>query len=55
MKTLNRMQDVQTGLQRGRSERKPEAYLLRYVEDLSDARTQLQAFFNILLKVARHV
>jgi hypothetical protein len=56
--------------QQGRSERSPEAYLFtrpprtcqrrlftrgRYVEGLSDARTKLQACFNILLKVSRHV
>ncbi len=35
--------------QQGRSEREPEAYLFPYVEDSSDARTQLEAFFNILL------
>jgi len=35
--------------QRGRSEERAEAYLSRYVEDLSDARTKLEAFFNILL------
>ena len=36
-------------VQRGRSERRPEAYLLGYGEDLSDARTKLVDFFNILL------
>jgi len=35
--------------QRGRSKRKGEAYSLRYVEALSDARTKLEAFFNILV------
>ena len=30
------------------SERKAEAYVFRYVEVLSDARTTLEAFFNIL-------
>lgn len=34
--------------QRGRNEREAEAYSLRYVEDLSDARTKLEAVFNIL-------
>jgi len=34
---------------RGRSERKAEAYSWRYVEALSDVRTKLGAFFNILL------
>ena len=35
-------------VQRGRSERRPEAYPLGYVEDLNDARTKLAGFFNIL-------
>ena len=35
--------------QQGHSERRAEAYPLGYVEDLSDARTQLAAFFTILL------
>jgi len=35
--------------QRGRSERESEAYSLPYAEVLSDARTKLEAFFNILL------
>jgi hypothetical protein len=34
--------------QQGRSEGKDEAYSVRYVESLSEARTQLEAFFNIL-------
>src|SRR5439155_10694646 len=33
----------------GRSERRGEAYFSLYVEPLSDARTQLEAFFNLLL------
>ena len=36
-------------VQQGRSERRPEAYPLRYVEDLNDARTKLAGFFSILL------
>jgi hypothetical protein len=36
-----------TAFQQGRSERKPEAYSSRYVEGLSDARTTLEAVFNI--------
>jgi len=36
-------------IQQGRSERRLEAYPLGYVEDLSDARTKLVDFFNILL------
>ena len=36
-------------VQQGRSERESEAYSRSYVEGLSDARTQLAAFFNTLL------
>jgi hypothetical protein len=36
-------------VQLGRSERRPEAYPLGYVEDLSDERTTLAGFFSILL------
>jgi hypothetical protein len=36
-------------VQRGRSERKGEAYVIWYVEPLSDARTKLAGFFNVLL------
>ena len=36
-------------VQRGRSERRGEAYSLPYVEPLSDVRTKLADFFNILL------
>ncbi len=32
--------------QQGRSERKPEAYSVGYVEGLRDARTMLEGFFN---------
>jgi hypothetical protein len=32
--------------QQSRSERKPEAYSVGYVEGLSDARTKLEVFFN---------
>ena len=35
-------------VQQGRSKQRVEAYVFRYVENLSDARTQLAAFFNIL-------
>ncbi|MGZ9159512.1 MAG: hypothetical protein ACXW36_11720, partial [Nitrospira sp.] len=35
-------------VQRGRSERRGEAYCASYVELLSDARTKLEAIFNIL-------
>jgi hypothetical protein len=37
-------------VQQGRSERRPEAYPLGYVEDLNDARTMLADFFSILPK-----
>src|SRR5262245_56900150 len=36
-------------VQQGRSERRSEAYVSRYDEDLSDARTKLAAFFNFPL------
>jgi len=36
-------------VQQGRSERRADAYPLRYVEGLSDARTPLADFFSILL------
>jgi hypothetical protein len=36
-------------VQQGRSERRGEAYSFPYVESLSDARTPLADFFNILL------
>lgn len=36
--------------QRGRSERRVEAYFVWYVEGLSDTRTKLTAFFNVLLR-----
>jgi hypothetical protein len=35
--------------QRGRSERAGEAYSVPYGEPPSDARTKLEAFFNILI------
>lgn len=35
--------------QRGRGKRRSEAYVFRYVEGLSDARTKLADFFNILV------
>ncbi|GIW54023.1 MAG: hypothetical protein KatS3mg082_0427 [Nitrospiraceae bacterium] len=38
-------------VQRGRSERRGEAYSLPYVEPLSDVRTKLADFFNILLRL----
>lgn len=41
-------QDGQKSRRRGRSERRPEAYSVRYVEGLSDARTQLESFCIIL-------
>jgi hypothetical protein len=36
-------------VRRGRSERRGEAYFVLYVDPLSDARTKLAGFFNILL------
>ncbi len=41
---------VKKSFQQGRSERRAEAYPLGYVEGLSDARTKLEEFFNILLQ-----
>jgi hypothetical protein len=40
---------LKKSVQQGRSERRREAYALRYVEPLSDARTPLEDFFSILL------
>jgi len=37
----------------GRSQRRGESYSLPYAEPLSDARTPLEDFFNILLGIAR--
>ena len=37
--------------QKGRSECRPEAYPLGYVEGLNDARTMLEDFFSILLQI----
>jgi hypothetical protein len=42
---------LKQAVQQGRSERRPEAYPLGYVEDLNDARTPLADFFSILLEV----
>jgi hypothetical protein len=42
-------------LQQGRNERRGEAYSAPYVEPLSDARTTLETFFNILLGQSRGV
>jgi len=44
-------QDVQKDRQQGRSERRGEAYFIPYVEPLSNARTPLAGFFNILLEI----
>ncbi len=46
-KAFSRM--VKKAVQRGRSERGPEAYFFRYVEGPSDTRTKLAGFFTILL------
>jgi len=43
---LSRM--FKKAFRQGRSERRGEAYSLPYVEPLSDARTKLEDFFNIL-------
>ncbi len=40
---------VKKAVQRGRSERRGESYSEPYGEPLSDARTKLADFFNILL------
>src|SRR5688500_13278619 len=39
--------------QQGRSERRPEACFSRYVEGLSDARTQVESFCVILMRPTR--
>jgi hypothetical protein len=44
---------VKKAVQQGRSEREGEAYAFRYVEPLSDARTPLEAFFNIQTEIAK--
>jgi len=41
---------VKKVVQQGGSERRGEAYSVPYVEPLSDARTKLAGFFNILLR-----
>ncbi len=38
----------------GRSKRRGESYSLPYAEPLSDARTPLEDFFNILLDAVIH-
>ena len=47
VRILSRM--FKKAVQQGRSERRPEAYPLGYVEVLRDARTKLADFFNIML------
>ena len=42
---------VKKAVQQGRSERKGDAYSVPYVEPLSEARTKLADFFNILLEL----
>jgi len=42
---------VKKAVQQGRSERRGESYFVPYVEPLSDARTPLADFFNILIEV----
>ena len=46
---------LKMAVQRGRSERRGEAYPQGYVEPLSDARTKLADFFSILLVFLRRV
>jgi hypothetical protein len=41
---------VKKAVHQGGSERRGEAYSVPYVEPLSDARTKLAGFFNILLR-----
>jgi hypothetical protein len=41
---------LKKAVQQGRRERRGEAYSVPYVEPLSDARTKLAGFFNILLR-----
>jgi hypothetical protein len=41
---------LKKAIQQGRSECRPEAYPLGYVEDLNDARTKLADFFSSLLE-----
>ena len=46
---------LKTAFQQDRSERKPEPYCSKYVEDLSEARTQLEAVFSGLIwQTCRH-
>jgi hypothetical protein len=42
---------VKKAVQRGRSERRGDAYSAPYVEPLSDVRTKLAVFFTILLEI----
>ena len=46
---------IKKAVQRGRSEREAEPYFGLYVEALSDARTKLAYFFNILLFPGHHL
>jgi hypothetical protein len=41
-------------VQQGHSERRGEAYSVLYVEPLSEARTKLAGFFNILLEAGSY-
>ena len=41
---------LKMAVQRGRSERRPEAYPQGYVEDFDEPRTKLAGFFSILLE-----
>ena len=44
---------LKKAVQQGRSERRDEAYAVRYVESLSGARTTLADFFSILLELQK--
>ena len=51
---LTALRPHKTAFQQGRSEREPEAYGSRYVEGLSEARTQLEDVFSgLLLQIFR--
>ena len=43
---------LKIAVQQGRSDEKPEAYPLGYVEDFSEARTPLAGIFSILLFIS---
>ena len=56
MTTQKALQDVQKGHPaRPQGKEAPEAYPLGYVEDASEPRTKLAAFFNILIETMAHL